>query len=49
MSQKLRVNELKWVDDIPEFNEDFIKSYNDESNTGCFLDVDVEYPENLHS
>ena len=28
MSQKLPVNGFKWVDDLSEFNEDFIKSYN---------------------
>ena len=27
MSQKLPVNDFKWVEDISEFNEDFIKSY----------------------
>ena len=30
-----------------EFNEDFIKSYNDESDEVDFLEVDVQYPENL--
>ena len=36
MSQKLPVNDFKWVEDISEFNEDFIKSYNDESDEGYF-------------
>ena len=36
MSQKLSVNDLKWVEDIPELNEDFIKRYNDESDERCF-------------
>ena len=31
-----------------QFNEDFIKSYNEESDEGYFLDVDVQYPEKLH-
>ena len=48
MSQNFPVNDLKWVDDISEFNEDFIKSYDDESNEECFIEVDVQYPENLH-
>ena len=47
MSQKLPVNGSKWVEDIFEFNEDFIKRYNDESNEGYFLEVDLQYPENL--
>ena len=32
MSQKLPVNEFKWVEDIFEFNGDFMKGYNDESD-----------------
>ena len=27
MSQKLSVNDFKWVENISEFNEGFIKSY----------------------
>ena len=37
LSQKLPVNDFKWVEDISEFNEDFIKSYNDESDKEYFL------------
>ena len=44
MSQKLSVNDFKCVEDISEFNEDFIRSYNAESDEGCFLEVDVQYP-----
>ena len=32
MSQKLAVNYFKWVKDISEFNADFIKSYNGDSD-----------------
>ena len=42
------VNDFKWVEDIFQFNEDFIKSYNDESDERCFLEVDIQNPENLH-
>ena len=31
-----------------QFNEDFIKNYNEESDEGCFLEVDIQYPEKLH-
>ena len=48
MSQKLFVNDFKWVEDIPEFHENFIKSYNEESDEGYFLEVDIQYPEQLH-
>ena len=31
-----------------QFNENFIKSYNEESDEGCFFEVDVQYLEKLH-
>ena len=31
MSQKLPVSNFEWIEDILQFNEDFIKSYNEES------------------
>ena len=43
MSQKLPVNGFKWENDLSRFNERFIKSYNENSNKGYFLEVDVEY------
>ena len=49
MPQKLPLNNFKWVEETTEFNEDFIKSYNDDSDEGSFLEVDVQYPENLHN
>ena len=33
--------------DMNKFNKDFIKSYNEESNEGYFLEVDIQYPEKL--
>ena len=39
MSQKLSVNIFKWVEDISEFAGTFIKSYNEESDEGYFLEV----------
>ena len=48
MSQKLPVNNFEWIKDISQFNEDFIKNYNDESDEGYFLKVNVQYLENLH-
>ena len=47
MSQKLPVNGFKWEDDLSRFNEDFIKNYNENSDIGYFLEVDVEYPKKL--
>ena len=48
MSQKLPVNGFKWIEDVSETDEDFIKSYDENSNSGYFLKVDIEYPKNLH-
>ena len=47
MSKKLPVDGFKWVDDLTMFTEDFIKSYDEESDIGYLLVVDVEYPKNF--
>ena len=52
MSQKLPVNDFDWVEELSQFNEDFITNYDEDSNQGYFLEVDVQYPKkllNLHS
>ena len=49
MSQKLPVNGFEWVEELSQFKEDFIKNYDEDSNKGYFLEVDVEYPKNLFS
>ena len=48
MSQKLPVNNLQWMKDTSQFNEDVIKNYNEESDEGYFLEADVQYLEILH-
>ena len=47
MSQKLPVNGVKWVKKLSKFNEDLIKKYDENSNKGYFLEVDLEYPKIL--
>ena len=47
MSQKLPVDSFKWVEKLSKFNEKFIKNYNENSDKGCFLEIDVEYPKEL--
>ena len=37
MSQKLPVNNFKWVEDTSKINEEFIKNYNENSNKDIFL------------
>ena len=48
MSQKLPLNNFEWIKDTYQFKEDFIKNYNEESDEGYFLEVDVQYLERLH-
>ena len=43
MSQKLPINRFKWVEDLSEFNESFIKNYDENRDRGYFLEVDVKY------
>ena len=49
MSQKLPINDFKWVkqEKLLKFNEDFIKNYDENSNKGYFLEVDIDYPKEL--
>ena len=52
MSEKLPVNGFKWIKNIFKFDEEFIQNYDEDSNKGYILEVDVEYPKdllNLHS
>ena len=47
MSQKLTIKRFKWVKQnkkLSKFNGDFIKKYNEDSNAGSFLEVDIDYP-----
>ena len=49
MSQKVPVNTSEQIEDTSQFIEDFKKkNYNEESYEGYFLEVDVQYSENLH-
>ena len=47
MSQKLPVNGFNWVKNLFQFNESFIKNYEENSDIGYFFEVDVEYPKRL--
>ena len=45
MSQTLPVEGFKWVKKtkLPEFNEEFIEKYDENSNTGYFFEADIDY------
>ena len=52
MPQKLPVNGFEWVEELSQFNEDYTTNYDEDSNKGYFLEVDIEYSKklfNLHS
>ena len=44
MSQKLPLQGFKWIEETFQFNVNFIKSYNKDSNIAYFLEADVHYP-----
>ena len=48
MSQKLPVNGFKWVKNVSKIDEDFIKNYDEDSDKGYIIEVDVKYQKNLH-
>ena len=45
MSEYLPYGEFEWLENIDEFDKN---SINEKSDTGYFLEVDLEYPNNLH-
>ena len=49
MSQKCSVKCFEWVNKkkLSEFNEDFIKKYDEDSSKGYLLEVDIDYPKEL--
>ena len=50
MSQKLPVDGFEQLeeDDLSKFNESFVKNYDENSDKGYILKVDIDYPKNLH-
>ena len=48
MSKKLPMKGFKWMDDTSRIGEEFIKVYDENSNKGCVLEVDVNYPQELY-
>ena len=49
MSQKLPVIGFKWIKNVSKFDQDFINDYDVDSNEGHILEIDTEYPKNLHN
>ena len=49
LSQTFPVKGFKWVKEkkLSKFDKDFIKSYDEDSSTGYFLEVYIDYPKKL--
>ena len=45
MSQKLPLNGFEWVENTFQFNEDFIKSCNEERDERYYFEGNVQYSE----
>ena len=45
MSEYLPYREFEWIENINKFD---VNSINEKSDTGYFLEVDLEYPDELH-
>ena len=48
MIKKLPTGNFQWIEDISIFTEDYIKNYDENSDTGYLLVVDVTYLKDLH-
>ena len=48
MSQKLPISGFKWKKNMSKFTKEFIKNYDEDSDKGYILEVDVKYPKKLH-
>ena len=49
MLLKLPINNFEWMKEFTsQFNEDFTKTYNEKSDDGYFLEVDVQYLPKVH-
>ena len=48
MSHMLLLGTFKWVEETSQFSKDFIENYNEDKDIGYFLEVDLQYTEELH-
>ena len=47
MCKKLPIGDFKWADDLSKYTENYIKNYDENSDYGSILEIDVEYPKTL--
>ena len=48
MSQKLPANGFKWMKNVTEIDEKFMKNFDEDSDKAYIFEVDVKYPRRLH-
>ena len=48
MSQTFPVNGFKRLEQFSEFDEPFLKNFNEKSKEVYFLEFNIQYPEELH-
>jgi hypothetical protein len=48
MSLPLPTHEFQWDDDLDKYTTEFISKYDIDTIKGCTLEVDLDYPEELH-
>ena len=49
MCKKLPIGNFWWATHLPKYTESFIKNYDENSDWGSTLEVDIEYPKHLWS
>ena len=49
LPQRLVINSFEWMEQLSEFDDCFIKNYDENNDKGYILDVDFEYPKKLFS
>ena len=47
MCKMLPIGSFRWATNLSKYTEYYIKNYNENSDTGYFLEVDIEYPKTL--
>ena len=47
MCKTLPIGNFRWTDNLLRYTESFIKNYDENSDVGCFLEVDIEYSKQL--
>ena len=48
MAKKLPINNFKWCDALEMFTSDFIKNYDEDRDARYLLEIDTDYPQELH-